>query len=144
MESHAEETGEAVIKRSGIRNEEDENNDGGSDLHSAAVIPAAEEIGHGGAPQMLGHDAGAAPQNHPGQQRADEGVAQTDPGGGDAVLPAELTGIPHKDHGGEVRGTVSKGGEPGPYRTSTQYKAADIGGMTAAIEADHQHCREEQ
>src|SRR5699024_11870324 len=58
---------------------------------------------------------------------------------GDAVLPAELPGVAHEDHGGEVAGAVGEGGEPGAYAPPAQDEAADVGGVAAAVEADAHH-----
>lgn len=92
---------------------------------------------------MLGHDAGAAAQDHPGQQRAQQGVADARPGGGDAVLPAKLSRIAHEDHRGEIAGAVGEGGEPGAHRAASQHKAVYVSGMAAAVKADPHHDGEE-
>ena len=90
---------------------------------------------------MLGHDAGAAAQHHPGQQRAQQGVSDPRPGGGDAVFPAKLSGVAYKDHGGEIGGAVGKGGEPGAHRASAQHEAVDVGCGFPAVQADGHHHR---
>ena len=88
---------------------------------------------------MLGHDAGAAAQHSPGQQRTQQGVADAGPGGGDAVFPAELAGIAHEHHRGEIRGAVSEGGQPGADAPAAQDKAVDVGGVPAAVQAHGHH-----
>ena len=92
---------------------------------------------------MLGHNPGAAAQHHPGQQGAKHRVADARPGGGDTILPAKLPGVAHKDHGGEIGGTVGEGGEPGAHRAPAQYEAVDVGGVLAAVQADAHHYPEE-
>ena len=73
------------------------------------------------------------------QQAADQGIANANPGGGQAVFPSELTGITDKYHSGKVGGAVGKGGEPGPHTPSSQNKVIDIGGMATGIESHSQH-----
>ena len=47
---------------------------------------------------MLRHDPGAPAEDDPGKKRSDQRVADTDPGGSDAVFPAELSCVPYKDN----------------------------------------------
>ena len=101
--------------------------------------PAAEEFRHGGRGEMFAHDPGPPPKDDPGQQAADQGIANANPGGGQAVFPSELTGITDKYHSGKVGGAIAKGGEPGPHTPSSQNKVIDIGGMATGIESHSQH-----
>ena len=142
VKGHAEQPGQPVVQAGGIGDEEDKDDDRGGHLQGGAAKPLAEKLRHGGAVQVLGHDAGAAAQHHPGQQRAQKGVSDPRPGGGDAVLPAELSGVAHKDHGGKIGGAVGEGGEPGPHRAAAQHEAVDIGGGFPAVQADGHHHRE--
>ena len=80
---------------------------------------------------MLRHDARAASENDPSEQRTD-----ANPRGSDAVFPAELTGVADKDDGGEVRRTVSECGQPWADRAAAEDEAVDIGGVPAAVQAD--------
>ena len=114
----------------------DKDNHRGGDFQGSGPEALAEKFGHSGGVQMLGHNTGAAAQHHPGQQGAQHGVADARPGGGDAVLPAELTGVAHEDHGGEIRGAVSEGCQPGPYGAASEHEAIDISGMFPAVYAD--------
>ena len=88
---------------------------------------------------MLGHNASAPAENHPGQKGTDEGVPDAYPGGGDTELPAELTGIADEDDGGEIGGAVGKGGEPGAHTPPAQDETVDVGGMPVAVEAHIDH-----
>ena len=92
---------------------------------------------------MLGHDAGPAAQHRPGQQRAQQGVADARPGGRNAVLPSKLSGVAHEDHGGEIRSAVGESGEPGAHRAPAQHKSVHIRGVAAAVQADAHHHAEE-
>ena len=83
---------------------------------------------------MLGHDAGAAAQNGPGQQRAENGVADTDPGGGDTELPAKLTSVADKNNCGEIGRAVGESGQPRADAPSAEDEAVDIGGVFAAVQ----------
>ncbi len=42
---------------------------------------------------MLGHDTGAPSEQHPRKQAADQRIADADPGGSDAEVPAELARV---------------------------------------------------
>ncbi len=139
VKGHAEQPGQAVIQAGGVGNQKDEDNHRGGDFQRGGAEPLAEELGHGGGVQVLGHDPGAAAQHHPGQQRAQNGVANARPGGGEAVLPAELAGVAHKNHGGKIGGAVGEGGEPGAHGAPAQHKTADIGGVFAAVQANAYH-----
>lgn len=88
---------------------------------------------------MLAHDPGPPAQDDPGQQAANQGVADANPGGGQAVFPSELSGVTDEYNGGKVGGAVGKGSEPGANAPSSQYKVIDIGGMTPGIESYPQH-----
>ena len=85
---------------------------------------------------MLGHDPGASSQYHPGQQGADDGIADACPCGGDAVFPAKLSCIAHEHHGGKIGGSIGEGGEPGPHGASSQHEAVHIRGVFAAVKTD--------
>ena len=85
------------------------------------------------------HDPGPPAQDDPGQQAANQGVADANPGGGQAVFPSELSGVTDEYNGGKVGGAVGKGSEPGANAPSSQYKVIDIGGMTPGIESYPQH-----
>ena len=85
---------------------------------------------------MLRHDARAASENDPSEQRTDQRVADANPRGSDAVFPAELTGVADKDNGGEVRRTVSECGQPRADRAAAEDEAVDIGGLPASVQAD--------
>jgi len=143
VKGHAEQTGQTVVQAGGVGDQEDEDNHRGGDLQRLGAKPPAEKLGHGGAVQMLGHDPGAAAQHHPGQQGAKHRVADARPGGGDAVLPAKLSGVAHKDHGGEIGGAVGKGGEPGTHGAPAQHEAVDVGGVLTAVQANAHHNPEE-
>ena len=54
-----------------------------------------------------------------GQQRAQQGVSNPRPGGGDAVFPAELTCVANEDYRRKVAGAKSKRRKPGAYVTAT-------------------------
>ena len=92
---------------------------------------------------MLGHDAGTSAQYVPSKQRADEGVAQADPGRSHTELPAELTRVTDEDNCREVRGTERERGQPRTDRTVAQYKAVDVCALLSAVHAYADHNGEE-
>ena len=118
--------GKTVIEGCGIRNQEDEHDDGRGDLERIAEEALPEEVGHRGALQMLRHQARAATQDPPGQERADERVAQADPGGRQAVLPAELAGVSDEDDRREVRRAECESREPGADIAASQDETLNI------------------
>ena len=126
VESHAEKPGQAVIEGSRIRDEEDEHNDGRGDFQRVAEETLPEEVRHGGALQMLCHQACPATQDPPGQERADERIAQADPGGGQAILPAELAGVADEDDRRKVRRTECECRKPGADIAASQDKTLHI------------------
>ena len=142
VEGHPEQAAESVIQRGCIGDHKDEDNNGGGDLQGPGAEAFLEEVRHGGAGQMLRHDAGAPAENPPGQQGADEGVADAHPGGGDTELPAELAGVAHEDDGGKIGGAVGEGGKPGAHASPAQDETVDVGGMPAAVETHIDHYTE--
>ena len=71
----------------------------------------------------------------PCEEGAEEGVAEAYPGGGHAVLPAELARVADEDNGRKVGGSIGKGGEPGTNGTAPQYEAMNVGSASAAGKA---------
>ena len=93
---------------------------------------------------MLRHQAGAPAQDPPGQQRADEGVAETDPGGGQTILPAELAGVSDEDDRRKLRGAECESREPGTDIAASQDETLYVRSGPAAIDADTDHHGKEQ
>ena len=93
---------------------------------------------------MMRHEARPTAQDPPGQQRADKGVADTDPGGGKSVLPAELAGVSDKDDRREIRGAESESREPGADIAASQDESLNVRCGPAAIDADPDHYGKEQ
>ncbi len=136
-EGHGEEAGEAVVERGGVGHEEDEGDYRRAHLQGGGAVALAEEVGHGRASQVPGHEPRPPGKRHPCEKRADEGVSEADPHGGNAEPPAELPRIAHKDDCREVRRAVREGGEPGAYGASAEDEAVH---RTAAVAADEAHC----
>ena len=143
VKRHAEQAAQAVVQGRGVGDEEDEDDRGRGQLERLAVEAFFKELGHGGAVQMLRHHAGAAAQHRPRQQRTQNGVANARPRGGDAVFPAELSGITHKHHGGEIAGAIGESGQPRADAASAEYKAVYVRRVAAAIQADTNHTAKE-
>ena len=82
-------------------------------------------------------------EHPPGKQAAEDGVADADPRGGDAVLPAELSRVAHEDDGGEVARAKRESGEPRPHVAPAQDEPVDASGVSSAVDADaHRHADE--
>jgi len=143
VKGHAEQAGEAIVQRGGIGDQENENDGRSGSLELGAVEAPREELGHGGAVQVLGHDAGAPAQEGPCHQRAQKRVANAGPGGGNAVFPAELAGIANENHRREIAGAIGESCEPGTHAASAQDEAVHVGGMFAAVQTNtNGHCEE--
>ena len=93
---------------------------------------------------MLGHNARAAAKDRPCEERADKGVADTDPGGRDTVLPAELSRVADEDYRGEIRCAVGECRQPRADASSAEHKAVYVSCVLAAVDADSDHYAEEQ
>ena len=130
-EAHLEQRGDALIDTGGVGDEEHEGDDGGHDAEALAAVADAEEVGHGARTDVLCHHLGAATENPPCQQRADDGVADANPSGRHAILPAELSCIADEDHGGEVAGAVGESREPAAHVATAEHKAIDGIGLFA-------------
>ena len=142
VEGHLKQPGKAVVDRGGVGDQEDEDDDRGGDFKGLGVKPLFKKIRHRRRPQMLGHNPRPPPQHHPGQQAADGGVAQPDPGGGEPVFPAELTGVPDKDDRRKIARPVGKGGQPRPDRPAPQDEARNADGMAPGGDAYRHHAGE--
>ena len=138
-EGHSEETGQTVVDTGGVRDQEDERDDGAHHLKRLGTVPLAEVLGHGAGIELLGHDSSASAKDDPREQRTDKGVPQTDPGGRKAELPAELAGVTDEHDGREVRRTEGEGGEPGTDGPSAEDVVIDVGRMSSRPEADEDH-----
>ena len=143
VKGHGKQARQAVVQRGGIGDQKQEDDERRAGAEGRAAIPLVEKIRHGFALKVLRHHAGAPAKDGPGHVGADERVSEADPGGGDAVFPAELPGIAHENDRGKVGGAVGKGRKPRPHRPRAQHKAVHVAGVPAAVEADGDHQREE-
>jgi len=143
-EGHREQAREAVVQGSRVGDEEQEDDERCARLERGAVVALFKEVGHGAALQVLGHDARAPAEHGPGEIRADDRVADADPGRGNAVFPAELARVADHDDGGEVRGAVGEGCKPGADRAAAEDETVHVLGVPAAVEANYDHQTEEQ
>jgi hypothetical protein len=103
-----------------------------------------EKVGHCRALQMMRHQARPAAQDTPGQQRADQRVADADPGRRKTILPAELAGIADKNDSGKIRGAKGKSRKPGADIAAAEHETLNIRCGPAAIDADADHHGKEQ
>ena len=139
MESHAEKTGQPVVEGRRVRDHEDKGDDRRGDFQRVAVEALAEKVRHCRGVEVLGHDAGAAAQNCPGEKGAEQRVADSGPGGGDTVFPSELTGVADENDRREIGSPVGEGCEPGPDAAPPEDEAVDIRRALSAVEADREH-----
>ena len=106
--THFKERRDTFIDTCGIGNQEYKGDDGRSHTESLIGKTRTKEIGHRTRLDMLRHQFGTAPQQHPRQPGTYHSVAHADPGRAETVFPSELSGIAHKDHSREIRSTKSK------------------------------------
>ena len=142
-EGDGEEPGEAVVEGGRVGDQKDEGDEAGGRAQLPAFVSGAEEVRHGLAGEVLGHDPGPAAQYPPSEEGPDEGVPEADPRGRQAEAPPELARVAHEDDGGEVAGAVGEGGEPGAHLPGAQNEAVHVRGVAAGAEADPQHEGEE-
>ena len=91
------------------------------------------------------HLARARAEHPPGQQAAEDGVADADPRGGDAVLPAELPRVAHEDDGGEVARAERERAQPRTYVAAAQNEPVNASGVSSAVNTDaHRHADENE
>ena len=81
------------------------------------------------------HFACARTQHPPGNERAQNGVAQAGPKRRQAVFPAELACVSHEDNGAEVAGAEGESAHPGAHVSSAQNKAVNAISVLAAVNA---------
>ena len=63
------------------------------------------EIRHCLGIERVGHNAGTPAQDDPGEHGSDQGIADTDPGRGNTVFPAKLSGVTDEYDRREIRST---------------------------------------
>ena len=142
-ERHAEQARQAVVDARGVGDEEHEDDGRGGDAQRAAVVALAEELGHGGGTQALRHLARAGAEHPPGEQAAQNGVADAHPRGRQAVFPTELAGVADEDDGREVRRAERERGKPRAYVTAAKNESGHAAGVFLAQDADDDgDCRE--
>ena len=142
VERHAEQSGQAVVQRSGVGNKEYEDYYGRADLERRGLKTLGEELRHGLGVQVLGHDAGAPAQDDPRKQGADDGVAQAYPCRRNAVFPAELACVTYEYDRGEIRSAVRECCKPGANGASAEHESVHVRGVLAAVETYCHHYAE--
>ena len=134
--------GQTVVNRGGIGNQQNEYNDSGRYLQPVAAVALLEEIGHGFRGKASCHIPRALGEHQPSYQRAENGVADTDPNGCKAERSAELSGISYENDGRKICSTVSKGGHPAAKAVFACHKeVVDGAGAILGINRNSYHRR---
>ena len=133
---HAEQAPEAVVDGGGVGDEEYEDDECGNDTQGLAVKALAKELGHGRRLDVVRHYARAAAEHEPGEQRADQRVADACPEGGETVLPAKLACVADEHDGGKVGGPVGERARPWAHLATAEHEAVDVRRLLAAVVAD--------
>ena len=104
----------------------------------------AEEIWHGAALDVLRHEFCTSTEDNPCQQRPYDRIADANPSGTEAVFPAKLSGIAHKDYSREIRSAKSESREPRTDSPAAEHKAINRLGLFARKDSheDHQSHKE--
>ena len=138
-EDGAEEGAQALVDRRGVGNQENEDDDGGQDLHAPGVVAFLKVVGHGPGTQNPGHDPGAVGEKQPGQQAAQHRVADADPDSADADVPAVLARVTDEHHRGKIGGAVRESGDPCADFSAAQQEGVQGSGFAEADAADEGH-----
>ena len=134
-----EQVAQAHINRRRIRHEEHEDNHRGDDLERRAVVTGAEKFRHGQRIEPRCHFARAPGKDKPGEEGADERVAEDNPHRLDAEAPAEPSGVADEEHGGEIGSAVGECAHPRPERAAAQEEIADVLGALHAPVTNGKH-----
>ena len=138
-ERSLEQVAQAHINRRRVRHEEHEDNHRRDDLERRAVVSGAEKFGHGERVEPRRHFARASGEDEPGEEGADEGVADDNPHRLDAEAPAEPSGVADEEHGGEIGGAVGERAHPRSERATAEEEIADVLGALHAPVTDGEH-----
>ena len=108
-------------------------------LSQRVPVALLEEGGHRHRAETLGHDARALREHQPGEQRADERVAERDPQRREAEAEADLAGVADEEHGAEVGRAVGEGAQPGTDVAAPEEELVHGPGAFAAVDAHPDH-----
>ena len=139
VECHCEQARETVVDRCGVGDHEQEDDDRSRRFERGAAVALHEEIRHGLCIEMLGHQAGALAQHRPRERSADQRIADADPCGGDAVAPAELSGIADEHDRGKICGAECECGHPRADLVAAEDEVIDAFGLSGGDDADQDH-----
>ena len=120
VETHLEQSRYATVNARCIGNQENEGDDGSYHAQPLIIKTCSKKIGHGARLNVLRHQFRAASKDEPRQQRTDNGISYSNPCGGKAVTPSELSGIAYEDHRREITRTIGKGCQPWTNSTTAQ------------------------
>ena len=123
----------------GVRQQEEEDDQGGEDLQPRVLEAGLQELGHGHRVEVLRHPPGPPPEDHPGQHRADQDVAQRDPEHVQPESPAQLAREADEEHRGEVGGAVGEGGDPGTDAAPAEEEIVQGAGPAHPPDPDPDH-----
>ena len=128
-----------LVHRGGVRHQEHEYDRAGHDFEGVGAIALGEEFRHGGSVQKFRHDARTAAQHHPGEQAANQRVANANPRGAHAIGPAKLARVANEHHGRKIARAIRERGEPRANAAAAQHKIANTARVLAAIYAYRCH-----
>ena len=133
-----------LVHRGGVRHQEHEYDRAGHDFEGVGAIALGEEFRHGGSVQKFRHDARAAAQHHPGEQAANQRVANANPRGAHAIGPAKLARVANEHHGRKIARAIRERGEPRANAATAQHKIANTARVLAAIYAYRCHATKKE
>ncbi len=142
-ECHAEQARKAVVDAGGVGNQEHEDDGRRSDAQRLGVVALAEEFRHGGGLQALRYLTRTGAQHPPCQKRADKRIADANPKGSQAILPAELACIAHENYRRKVAGAEGKRRKPWAHVAAAQHEAVNVFGVLARVDAHTYHHADE-
>ena len=138
-EHHTKQRTQALVNSCGVGNQENEDDHRCQDFHTLGIVALFKVVGHGSGVQLLGHLSGAVGKQQPGQKAAQDGVADADPDGADADVPAMLTCVTNENNRREIGGAICEGRCPCADVSAADQEAVQSLGLAEADAADQDH-----
>ena len=141
LEQHRTDAGQPLIDRGGVGQQEDEDDEGGEQLHRGTDEPLVEKLRHGFDFHPAGGRPGTPRQHQPSQQGTEHRVADAGQNAPQAISPASAARVADEHHRREIRGAIGQGGGPGAGVPAADGELPHTVGMPAADQANDQHER---
>ena len=138
-QDHRANTGQPLVYRRGVRNQKQEDHNAGKQPHPRALEPFFKQLGHGLDVVAACQVPGPVGQYQPGQQRAENRVAQAHQNAPQTVVPSGTSGIADEHHRGKIGRAVGKRGNPRPCAAAAHGEPGHVGALAGIPNANAQH-----